>query len=251
MQNQDGIVSPENVTTIRHVDANRGVEWISAGFTLFMKKPGELIVAGVILFVISFVLNFIPLIGGGLATMIGVVAAGALMRACQAIEEGQDPIAAAQKAAGHTPLFILGLIAAGMGIVIALISTVLMAAVVGAFFISPFAAVGLAGISGLLMMLISIPLLMALWMAPALVIMKNVAPVEAVRLSFVASLKNFVPFIIFYVLAAVACLLGARLMGVGLIFVYPVLLCASYIAYKDIFATAASGEAVGFIQDAP
>jgi uncharacterized membrane protein len=100
-------------------------------------------------------------------------------------------------------------------------------------------------------MLISIPLLMALWMAPALVIMKNVAPVEAVRLSFAASLKNFVPFIIFYVLAAVACFLGAMLMGLGLIVVYPVLLCASYIAYKDIFATAGSGEAVGFIKDAP
>ena len=249
MQNQDGIVAPENVTTIRTVDANRGVEWISGGFNLFMKKPAELAIAGLVLFVISFVLNLIPVIGSGLATMIGVVAAGALMRGCQALEEGQDMLAAAQKAAGYAPLFILGLIAAGMGVLVGLISFVLMGMVIGAAFLGSFAAVGMIGVTALFMMLISIPLLMALWLAPGLVIMRGVEPVEAVRLSFAASIKNFVPFIIFYVLAAVACFLGALPMGLGLIVVYPVLLCASYLAYKDVFGTVGSGEAVSLIKD--
>ena len=73
MQTEDGVVSPDKVTTIRHVDINRGVEWIAGGFNLFMKKPGELIIAGLVLFIASFVLNFIPILGGGLATMLGVV----------------------------------------------------------------------------------------------------------------------------------------------------------------------------------
>ncbi len=251
MQNQDGIVAPENVTSIRHVDINRGVEWIGSGFNLFMKKPGELIIAGLALFVVSFILNWVPVIGSGLATMAGVVAAGAIMRACQAFEDGQDPVAAAKAAAGASPLFILGLIAAGMGVVIGLLGLMMTAMVIGAAFISVNAAIGLGAVTGLLMMFISIPMIMALWLAPGLVIMKGVQPVEAIRLSFVASIKNFLPFIIFYVLAAIASFLGAMLMGIGLIFVYPVLLCATYYAYKDIFGSVASGEAVGYLQDAP
>ena len=251
MQNQDGIVTPDHLTTIRNVDANRGVEWISSGFNLFMKKPGELVVAGLILFVVYFVCSLVPFIGGALATMVGVVAAGAFMSASQAIEQGQEPLPAAQQAASYSPLFILGLIAAAFGIVIALINWVLFAVILGTAFVSTFAALGLAALTGFVNMIISIPLLMALWLAPGLVILKRVEPIDAVRLSFSASLKNFVPFIIFYVLAAIAAIIGALPLGLGLIVVYPVLLCASYMAYKDIFGSASTGEAVGYIQDAP
>ena len=251
MQSQDGIVAPDQVTSIRHVGINRGVEWIGSGFNLFMKKPAELIIAGLILFVVSLILNFVPIIGSGLATMAGVVAAGVFMRACQAIEEGNDPIAAGKVAAAATPLYILGLIAAGLGVAIALLGWVFISMAIAAAFFSPFAAVGMAGLTGILMMLISIPLIMALWLAPGLVIMKGTQPLDAVRLSFVASMKNFLPFMIFYILAAIASFIGAMLLGLGLIFVYPVLLCAAYVAYKDIFGTVTSGEAVGYIQQAP
>lgn len=250
MQNQDGIVTPENVTTIRHVDANRAVDWVTGGFNLFMKKPGELVIAGLILFVVGIVLAFVPMIGGALSTMIGVVAAGAFILACQAIEAGQQPLPAAQKAASFSPLYMLGLIAAAFGIAVTVMNWVMITMVLGAAFISPFAAVGLAGIGWIISMLLSIPVLMALWLAPGLVLLKGSEPIEAVRLSFAASLKNIVPFLIFYVLAAVATFLGTLLMGLGLIVVYPALLCAGYLAYKDIFGTVAIGEAVGYIGDA-
>lgn len=248
MQAQDGIVSPDNAATIRHVTVNRGVEWVSAGFSLFMKKPGEFAIAGVLLLVVSFTLNFIPFIGGGLLTMIGVVGVGAFMYACKALEEGQDPIMAGQKALSVTPLFILGLIAAGMGIAITVLGGALVLTAVGLAFISPFLAIGVGAITGLLMVLVSIPMVMSLWLAPGLVVMKDTSPIDAIRLSFVASIKNFLPFIIFYVLGAIATLVGSLLFGLGLIVVFPVFMCASYVAYKDIFSTV-SGEAVGIIQD--
>lgn len=251
MHTEDGIVAPDKVTTIRHVDVNRGVEWIAGGFTLFMKKPGELIIAGVALFIVSFILNFIPILGGGLATMLGVMATGAMMLVCRAVEDGQDLLAAGQKAANITPLWILSLIAAGLGIAVAVLGWFLAATVIGMAFISPVFAIGLAALTFLLMMLISIPMIMALWLAPGLVVFKGANPVEAVRLSFAASVKNFLPFIIFYVLAAIGALLGSLLMGLGLILVYPVLLCATYVAYKDIFASAGGGEAVGYIAQTP
>ena len=251
MQTEDGVVTPDKVTTIRHVDINRGVEWISGGFNLFMKKPGELIIAGLVLFIVSFVLNRIPFLGGGLATMLGVVAAGAMMLVCRAIEEGKDLLAEGQKAANITPLWILSLIALGMGIVVGVLGLFLSGAVVGMMFVSPLLAMGLGALTFLLMMLVSVPMIMALWLAPGLVVLKGCDPVEAVRLSFSASIKNFLPFLIFYILAGIASMLGAMLLGIGLIFVYPVLLCATYIAYKDIFATVSGGDAVGYIQEAP
>jgi hypothetical protein len=249
MQTQDGIVSPEN-GSIRHVGANRGVEWISSAFTMFTKKPGEFIVAGLLLFVATFILNFIPVVGTGLATMLGVVAVGAFMFACKAVDEGQDPIAAAQKAFNVTPLFILGLIAAGMGIAVGLLGSALLVMAVGMAFVNPFLGAALGALSGLLMMLISVPMVMALWLAPGLVVMKGTQPIEAIRLSFVASLKNFVPFIIFYLLAAVATFVGG-LVIVGVIVVFPILLIATYMAYKDIFGMTAGGDGVSLIKDAP
>ncbi len=250
MQTQDGIVTPDNSTTIRHVDTNRGVEWLSGAFNLFTKKPGEFIVAGLLLFVVSFILNFIPVVGTGLATMIGVVAVGAFMFACKALDDGQDPIAAAQKAFQVTPLFILGLIAAGMGIAIGLLGGAMVVMAVGMVFISPFLGAAMGAITGLLMMLVSVPMIMALWLAPGLVVMKGTQPVEAIRLSFVASMKNFVPFIIFYLLAAVATFIGS-LVIVGVIVVFPILLIATYLAYKDIFGMASGAEGVSLIKDAP
>lgn len=251
MQTEDGIVTPDKVTTIRHVDINRGIEWLSGGFQLFMKKPGELIVVGVVLFMATFILKFVPLVGGGLSTMLGVLAAGAIMLACRAFEDGQDPLIAAQKAGNITPLWIVALIAAGTGVAITFVGWTLGALVIASAFASTYLAVGLGAITLTLMMLVSIPVFMALWLAPGLVVLKGTDPVEAVRLSFAASVKNFPAFIIFYVLAAVATFIGSLPLGIGLIFIYPVLLCATYIAYKDIFATVSSGEAVGFIQNVP
>jgi uncharacterized membrane protein len=243
MQTEDGIVTPGN-TTIRKLDINRGVEWIAGGFKLFMKKPGELILAGLALFVVTIVLNFVPIAGGGLTTMLVVAAAGAMMFACRAIEDGQDLLASAQKAANITPLWILSLIAAGMGIAIALFGFLLAATAVGLAFVSPALAIGLGVLIFLLMTLVSIPIVMAMWLAPGLVVFKGVDPIESIRLSFTASTKNFLPFIIFYVLAVIGFALGGMLMGIGLIFVFPVLLCATYVAYKDMFATASGGEAL-------
>ncbi len=251
MQTTDGIVTPDRVTTIRTVDINRSVAWLLGGFQLFMKKPGELIIVGVVLFLVSLVLYFIVLVGGALTTMIGVVAVGALMRAFQAEESGQDHMLAAQKAASNGQLWMLGVIAAALGFTVTVLNWVMLLTTVGAAFINPFVAVGLAGVTGLFMLLVSIPVMMALWLAPGLVVLKGVPALEAVRLSFVATCKNIWPFMIFYVVAAIACLFSLMLAGIGLIVVYPVLLCATYLAYQDIFGAAAPGEAVGFLQDAP
>lgn len=250
MQSQDDIVAPEPDTAIGQVDISRGIDWIVEGFNLFMKKPGEWVIAGLGLFVIDFLLSYIPMIGNALATICALVAVGALLRACRALDEQQDPIAAARQAAAITPLWILGLIAAGLVLATALLVELVLMVLYTVFLIDPDFR-SMFSIPSILPMLLTVPLIMALWMAPGLVVLKGTHPVEAVRLSLVAAMKNLSPFLVFYVVSAIACFLGALVMGVGLIVVYPLLICAAYIAYKDIFGAQGSGAAVVPVEQAP
>lgn len=50
------------------------------------------------------------------------------------------------------------------------------------------------GLKMLLYMLISIPFMMAIWFAPALIAINDVPVIEAMKLSFKGCLKNMVPF---------------------------------------------------------
>lgn len=193
--------------------AKRGLKWISGGFSLFMKQPGRFAIVGLALYAVAAVLSGLGAIGSGIATMAGVLAAGSLVRACQAMEHGTDPVLAARNAVRAAPLFMLGLLAAGLGIGLALLGSVMPRG---------------------MLILVTIPLMMGLWLAPGLVVIKGATPLQALRLSLIAALSNIVPFMTLYLLASIAIFIGGKLQGCGLIFVYPMVMCTSYMAYRDI-----------------
>ena len=61
------------------------------------------------------------------------------------------------------------------------------------------------GMLGLLVALaLSLVVAMAIWFAPALVVLRDVAPVEAMKASFAACLKNTVPLLVYGALYLVA-----------------------------------------------
>jgi uncharacterized membrane protein len=93
-----------------------------------------------------------------------------------------------------------------------------------------------------LMLVVIVALSAALWLAPALVALRGVNPIDAIRLSLTASIRNVGPFLIFALLSMIACIIGALPLGLGLLVVFPVLMCASYLAYKDIFEQAVALE---------
>jgi uncharacterized membrane protein len=76
---------------------------------------------------------------------------------------------------------------------------------------------------------------MAIWFAPALVVLRNVAPVEAMKASFAACLKNTVPLLVYSVLYLVAAIVASIPFGLGWIVLMPVLMLTLYVSYKDIF----------------
>lgn len=230
----------------RAVAAGQGWAWITGGFELFKKQPGMWIALVVVLFVILIVLSFLNVLFflGSLAMMLLMpVFVGGLMLACQAQQRG-SPLEMGHLFAGFKTqtgnLIVLGALALGGWIIVMV--PVLLIVGVGAFFGAASGdaagAVAMGGsflIAWLLAMALSILLYMALWFAPALVVLRGVAPVEAIRRSFFGCLKNIVPFLIYGIIMLALGIVAAIPLGLGWLVLGPVAVASVYVAYRDIY----------------
>jgi len=79
---------------------------------------------------------------------------------------------------------------------------------------------------------------MALWFAPALVVFRNVPPLDALRLSATAVLKNTLPFLVYGAIYLVASIVASIPFGLGWIVLLPVSLITAYVSYREVFGDA-------------
>lgn len=235
METENVLVTPPAVGTIRSVEPGRAVEWLAAGFRAFMKLPAFWAISGLIIIFVSWLLGMFPFFGSALSSAFTVVAIGALMRAHLVIDRGGDPAAEAQKAAGSTPLWILGALNGAAILALAIAMMVMGMSSLGMLMVAGGGLGPMILVSVLMMLVLTAVITMAFWLAPALVALRGVNPVEAVKLSFAASLKNLVPFVIFFVLAMLACMATVITLGLAMIVVLPALIAATYAAYNEIF----------------
>jgi uncharacterized membrane protein len=87
----------------------------------------------------------------------------------------------------------------------------------------------------LLILALSLPLMMALWFAPALVVFHDVQPMAAMKASFRGCLKNIVPFLVYGLVGLGLMILALIPVGLGLLVFVPVLWATMYTAYRDIY----------------
>ncbi|MCL2162205.1 MAG: hypothetical protein FWH56_10045 [Betaproteobacteria bacterium] len=76
---------------------------------------------------------------------------------------------------------------------------------------------------------------MAIWFAPALVLMHDMVPFEAVKMSFFACLKNLLPGIVFFIVAYMLMLISALPLLLGLLVTVPMFYICGYTSYHSIF----------------
>jgi len=230
----------------RVVDPARGVAWWSEAWALFTKSAGMWIVLGVILLIIFIVLSVIPLLGSLAASLLAPVFAGSWMLAARKVEAGgvpdvgdlftcfQDKLA---------PLLVLGALLLAATIVIVLAAGALgfgamMGVMAGGAHRDAggmLAAMGAGMLALLVALALGLLVAMAVWFAPALVVFRNVAPVDALRASFAASLKNVVAFLLYGAIYLVAAIVASIPFGLGWIVLIPVGLLSVYVSYKDVF----------------
>ena len=230
----------------RAVGAGQGWTWIADGFGLFKKAPGMWIALVIVLLVILIVLAFIPLLGVVATFLLMPLFLGGLMLGCRALQGGGE-LEVGHLFAGfkeHTGnLIVLGALAIG-GWIIVMLPVI---AIVGAgtiFGVMRGDAAGVAAMGGsfmlawLVAMALSIPIYMALWFAPALVVLRGLAPVAAVKESFFGCLKNIVPFLIYGIVMLVLGILAAIPLALGWLVLGPVAVASIYVAYRDIYGDA-------------
>jgi uncharacterized membrane protein len=90
-------------------------------------------------------------------------------------------------------------------------------------------------VASLLFLLFYLPLVMAVWFAPALVVLRGAEPWEAMKLSFDGSLKNIVPFLIYGIVWIVLAIVATIPILLGWLVLGPVTVASIYASYCDIF----------------
>lgn len=233
--------------------AGAGIDWIGEGWSLFRKAPLMWIVLIVILFLIHVALGFVPFLGSIAGYLISPVLAGGIVLGCRSLETGgelelEHLFAGFRRRTGSLvvvgALYIVGFIAimlvfgvfAGFSLVTAFMVGNEQAA------LAEIAAVSMPLVlGGLVCVALAVPLMAAYWFAPALVMMHDMPPVEAMKESFFACFRNFVPFLLYGIVMLLLVILAAIPLGLGLLVWFPVLMASTYASYRAIFTEPDAG----------
>lgn len=228
----------------RVVAPGRGWSWIAEGWELFKRQPAMWIAVVVLFVVILIVLAFIPVLGSLALIVLAPVFAGGIVIGCREVDQGRE-LQIGHLFAGFRERFgtlvSVGLLYLAASIVIALVVGVVTGAGMWTLLgggADPV-ALGAAGLTVILaflvMMALMLPVFMAIWFAAPLAAFHDQPAGEAMKNSFIACLKNVVPFLVYSAILFVAAILASIPLGLGWLVLGPVMACSLYTSYRDIF----------------
>ena len=227
----------------RVVPPGNAFDWLRQGWALFAANPGLWIGLTIVLLVIVLGVQIVPLVGTLAAHLLMPVLGAGLLLVCRKIDEGEsvqidDLFAGFKQNAG--PLVMVGVL-----YMLAMLAIVVIVVAVGGGSVAggllSAQPVGLGVIFGglmlslLLSLALSVPVVMAVWFAPALVFFNHMQPVEALKASFEACMKNVLAFLVYGLIVLVLAFFAALPVGLGFLVLIPVLAGSVYAAYRDVF----------------
>lgn len=244
---QFGNPIPKLLPEPRRCEAGNGINWITQAFNLFKANWLLWIGIGVVFLVIIAIASAIPLLGL-LINIVVFVFLGGIVKGADIQARGGDLKFEHLFAAFKThlaPLCILGLLYL-VGIIIAMIPALI--ALGGMLFSmltgdinamsQGMASASLAGImiAYLISLALMIPVLMAIWFAPSLIVLHDVAPIEAMKKSFKASLSNIIPMFVYGLVAVIVMSVVVLFtLGLGFLVVMPIMMLTYYTSYRDVW----------------
>jgi len=227
----------------RVVAAGNAFEWLKQGWAMFATNPGLWIAMTVILLVLFFALNIVPLIGPLAANLLMPLFSAGMLAACEKSAKGEtleinDLFAGFKRNTGD--LAMVGVLyMVGMLLIFLIVAVLGGGSVASGLMMGRPAGFGIAFGGMMFAMLVSlalsVPLFMAIWFAPALVFFNNMPPVDALKASFNACMKNFLVFLVYGVVVMVLGFFAALPVGLGFLILIPVLSGSLYVSYRDIF----------------
>jgi len=232
------------IPTPRQVPALNAWGWTVQGFYLFKENPVMWIILFLIYLAILVPVSLLPVVGSIFSALLAPVFAAGLMWGCHAVMQKQDleinhlflgfkKNTAQLISVGGIYLFSLLTIA--VFVVLSLDTQTIDLLVNGKEFSQEQARKVVLPV--LIAMLFLMPVLMAYLFAPVLVGLHNLTAVQAMKLSFKASMQNILPFLL-YGLIFMGLLIAALIpYGAGLVIVMPIMMTSLYVSYTDIFQT--------------
>lgn len=231
----------------RTVEAAQGWRWIVDGYGLFRKNMPMWISYTMLLGAMWFGSMLIPILGPLLFNLFSVVLFASLLLACHA-QERNEPLTPRHLFAGfkaNVPALITvgGVYLAGTIIIIGIVyqsvdPSVFAMVKQGKKPPDPETAMQIMRAMGgalMIAMMLYMPLMMAVWFAPALIVFEKLPPGQAMKLSFAACLSNILPCTVYGVALMVLWIIASIPFLLGLIVLLPVIFCSVYVSYKDIF----------------
>lgn len=268
-------VRPADSAAPTRVAAGHGWRWLTCGVEHLRRAPVPWIGAVAILFTVTLILVMIPLIGSLASALISPILLGGLMLAAHGQRSGKHMRPASifdafaeygGRLATVGALYLVGTV------VVTILLGILMATVAGGMMgldpaqleqQDPAAVMQLMGPAMLLLFLavlaLTLPLVMAYWFAPALVVLNGMTAVEAMKASLRGCLKNIPAFLVYglgWMLVGFIALLPMLLLmtvfppspGNGdsmlvylpvlfatMLVVSPIMIASMYCGYRDIF----------------
>jgi len=224
----------------RKVPAGNGWLWITQGWDLFKQSPGMWIGVYLIFTLMVMAMSLIPLAGMAVNLLMPVFMGG-IMLGCKALEEGEE-LQINHLFAGFSD-HLGPLVLVGVAYLVGMVAIVVMVGITAALLIPLMMAsrdlAALAFIPILLAILVAllllIPMVMAIWFAPPLIVFHALQPIEAMKASFVICLKNFVPFLVYGLALAGLCIVAALPCFLGFLVLGPVIMASIYTSYRDMF----------------
>lgn len=228
----------------RRVDADHAWAWIRTGWGYFRRQPGLWVLLTLIFGAFLIALKYVPVIGPLATILLVPVLAAGLILGCQTMDRGGE-LELAHLFAGFRrntgQLVLVGLIGFALTFSVMIPAVVLMGPSVFMGVMGGASAdmVGIAGVLGLLIALaLFVPVNMALWFAPALVMLQKQSAPRAIAESFKGCLKNIVPFLIYGIVLFVLAMIASIPFGLGWLVLGPVVFGSVYAAYRDIYVPA-------------
>lgn len=242
-----GTLLPQLLLEPRDCQAGWGLSWITKAFSIFKDQFLLWIGIGVVYLILIAVTSTIPIINV-IFSIISFVFIGGIIKGADAQATG--------KALRFNHLFsafsthLMPLIVLFLLYVVAIIIAVIPVGIVFivAHVLSSASTINVAvdqisigTIIALLLallfaMLLFIPLSMAVWFAPALIVLHNIRPIAAMKMSLKGSLRNIAPLSVFFLVGPIiALLVFVFTLGIGTLALIPIGMITYYTSYRDVW----------------
>ena len=195
---------------------------------------------GIVFGFIFFAISVVPVLGQIVATLLLPVFGGGMMRACRRVDSGEELELA--------DLFWGFRHQTGPLVMVGVISAVLMAGILVASMLLTGAGAAVTALAGgsaeavvpvmvglLVFFALVIPVYMAMWFAPALVVFHESTAPRAMMQSFRGCLRNIVPFLVYGAMLMVLGIFASIPFGLGWLVLGPTMVGSVYAAYGDIY----------------